>query len=291
MSQNSDTENQDLNPEDELDSGFDFEAGNDDAAGDKGQPVDGGNEADDAGKHEDVPFDSADSAQSGEDGSQAQPEESHLTETDTRPEPENVQPPQAARKLAEVPQNLAAEIEELRKLNPQAAEIALEDTPDGESIRRRLETHGADIALDRAEMLLDSRARSERQYHEQQARIDAHNRRFRETIQRQNPEYYALISDPGRRAEADRYCRKVMEWIESKPFREARGLMEIARHGRDANQICQLISRFESETRDNGRQPDYTGALAVPGRGATTAPTGIGDKDDFDAGWDLNRDK
>ncbi len=64
--------------------------------------------------------------------------------------------------------------------------------------------------------------------------------------------------------------------------------MQIAQKG-NANQVLQLIEKFENE-KGGRKRADPTGALAVPGRGAPMAPAGIGDKDDLDAGWNLNKD-
>lgn len=77
--------------------------------------------------------------------------------------------------------------------------------------------------------------------------------------------------------------------IAAKPYAEAAQLMEVARNGRDPAQVSALLTRFERERGGGRKQPDPTGALAVPGRGAPVAPTGVGDKDDFDAGWNANQ--
>lgn len=198
------------------------------------------------------------------------------------------QAPQARQpeSLADVPQNIASEMEELKKLNPAVADLAMENSPDGESIRRRLEHYGAESGQDRGEFILERRNRERMAASEQQARIDAHNRQFHETIKSRNPAYYDLITNQNRRAEAQSYFRNIFGWIESKPYSEAKNLMQIAEKGRDPNQICDLIERYE---REKGR-PDATGALAVPSRGMPYAPAGIGDRDDFDAGWNLNND-
>lgn len=208
--------------------------------------------------------------------------ESQPVTTPTTPQPETQLPVQPAGLLEVVPENIAEEWDNLNKLNPAAAKLALEDSPEGEAIRKRLENYGAEQAQDRAEMTLYMR-------NQEQATIDAHNRRFRETLQRNNPEYFSMISDPSRKAEAAKYFQDVFDWIGSKPYAEAQGLMEVAQHGRDPEQICALINRFEKEKGTANKKPDATGAYAIPSRGAPTAPTGIEDKDDFDAGWNLNQ--
>lgn len=214
-------------------------------------------------------------------------QESPVAEDSFRNEGETAEEAQPSVPMLEkTPENISNEYEELKKLNPEAAKLAMEDSPDGEIIRKRLETYGAEYAQDKAESVLEKRRAIFAQEQEQRAKIEEHNRMFRETVRKRNPEYYAMITDGTRQEEAQRYFSGVFNWIENLPYRDARRLMEIARSGRDANQVCDLIERYE---REKGR-PDPTGAYAVPGRGAALAGAGIGDKNDMDAGWDLNKD-
>lgn len=219
-------------------------------------------------------------------------------EVPTRPEPE--QPAQfeaqpqsvgALKSLETVPEEIADEFESLKKLNPEAAKLALEDSPEGASIRARLEQYGAELAQDRAETLLYQRAQrtaeqDARRAMQEQARA-AHNAAFKAMFERDHPEYAAMMNDPGRRAEAAQYQQHIFDWIAAKPYSEAAELMEIAKNGRDPEQVSALITRFERE-KGVTKRADPTGALAVPGRGAPIAPAGVGDKDDFDAGWNAN---
>ena len=198
-------------------------------------------------------------------------------------------------KLIEVPEHLADELATLKKLNPAAAELALEDSAEGERLRSRMEEFGAEIALDRAEIVLDKRNREtaahQAEVARQQQTIAEHNNRFMATLQREHPEYAAMITDPARREEAVKKQNEIMGWISAKPYAEGARLMKIAQEARDPNEVCALITQFESERQAKPKQADPTGALAVPGRGAPTAPAGIGDKDDFDAGWNANPSK
>ena len=198
-------------------------------------------------------------------------------------------------KLIEVPEHLAGELATLKKLNPAAAELALEDSPEGERLRSLMEEYGAEMALDRAEIVLDKRNREtaahQAEVARQQQTIAEHNNRFMATLQREHPEYAAMITDPARREEAVKKQNEIMGWISAKPYAEGARLMKIAQEARDPNEVCALITQFESERQAKPKQADPTGALAVPGRGAPTAPAGIGDKDDFDAGWNANPSK
>ena len=211
---------------------------------------------------------------------------------------QQIERPQAsepAKPLIEVPEHLVDELANLKKLNPAAAELALEDSAEGERLRSRMEEFGVEMALDRAEMVLDKRNREtaahQAEVARQQQTIVEHNNRFMATLQREHPEYAAMIIDPARREEAVKKQNEIMGWISAKPYAEGARLMKIAQEARDPNEVCALITQFESERQAKPKQADPTGALAVPGRGAPTAPAGIGDKDDFDAGWNANPSK
>lgn len=211
------------------------------------------------------------------------------------PAPTSREPASSAVKTVEAPEGIADELETLKKLNPAAAALALEDSPEGASIRARLEQYGAELAQDRAERVLWQREqdqqREQAEIHRMTQAREAHNAAFMSTLQRDHPDYMAMLNDPARRAEAAQYQQDVFGWIASKPYSEAAQLMEIARSGRDPAQVSALLTQFKSERGEKPKRPDPTGALAVPGRGAPVAPAGVGDKDNFDAGWNLNPSK
>ena len=193
-----------------------------------------------------------------------------------------------------VPEELADELEALKRLNPQAAALALEDSKEGESIRLRLAELGALQAQDRAESILERRERLARAAQAEEARsrqaVEAHNRRFMAVLQRDHPDYTAMLSDPARKVEAARAMQDIFSWISAKPYAEAAPLMEIARHGRDPEQVSALIARYKQEQHGKAapKKAGPEGAFAVPARGATSAPSGDeGNADDFDAGFNL----
>ena len=228
-----------------------------------------------------------------------QNEQSPAAEQPQQPQQQMEQPRESAQeepeppKKIEIPENLTEEFAALKKLNPAAAELALEDSPEGERLRNRMEEYGAEMALDRAEVVLDKRNRDiatrKADIERQQQAVQEHNDRFMSTLKRAHPDYAAMIVDPSRRDEAVKKQNDIFEWINAKPYAEGARLMQIAKAGRDPNEICALLTQFESERQAKPKQADPTGALAVPGRGAPAAPAGIGDKDDFDAGWNLEK--
>lgn len=196
-------------------------------------------------------------------------------------------------KNIEVPEELADELEALKQLNPQAAEVAQEDSPEGESVRRRLAELGALAAQDRAENILERRERAKRAEQAEAERnrqaIEAHNRRFMSVLQHDHPDYTAMLADPTRKLEAARYMEDVLAWISAKPYAEAAPLMEIARHGRNPEQVSALLTQYRQERgKAAPRKSGPEGAFAVPARGAASAPSGDeGNADDFDAGFNL----
>lgn len=196
-------------------------------------------------------------------------------------------------KRVEIPDELKDEFERLRQGNPQAAKLAEEDTPEGRSVRDRLANYGAEIANDRAEQLMDMRQRAAEKQQAQRQQVENFNRHYWGEIAKAHPDYVRMMFDPNRRAEYTRYLEEVRAWIGTKSYAEGSQLAAIASRSRDPGQVSDLLTRFESERKAVGRQkrPDPTGAFAVPGRGATVAPTGFGDKDSFDDGWALNESK
>ncbi|WP_297669753.1 hypothetical protein [uncultured Desulfovibrio sp.] len=222
------------------------------------------------------------------------------------PQPQPVMPPQQPqgqqprqeqpKPPVEIPEAIKDEWEALKKASPEAAALAQEDSPEGQQIRDRLAEYGADLASDRAAVILGNRSRDIQAQQADAARarqnVEAHNQHFQSVLQRDHPDYVALLSDPSRRAEAQAKVQDIFNWIGTLPYAEGAKLMPIAQSGRNPEEVSALLTRYERE-RGGGkpaaaqqRRPDPTGALAVPGRGGTVAPAGVGDKDDFDAALD-----
>lgn len=206
-----------------------------------------------------------------------------------QPQPEPQEQPTEPKQIETVPEEIAEELKNLEAISPAAAKLAMEDSPEGAAIRERLTDFGSAMAQDRAEFVIAQREQARKEAAAEAERnaaaVRTHNENFAGIIKRELPEYFAMCNDPARKAEAAKYQQAVYSWIGSKPYAEAAPLMRIAQNGQDANEIVSLLKKFESERRGGKAMPDPTGALAVPGRGAPTAPAGIGDKDDFDAGW------
>lgn len=188
----------------------------------------------------------------------------------------------------EMPEHLQSEFERLEAIDPELARMALEDSADGQSIRDRLEEYGAAIAHDHARLVVLTRQqrRDMEQMRREQAMRDAQAQQahFMGVMRQEHPDFYGLITGNDQAAQA-RFRNEMLSWIQNKPYVEAAPLMQIFQNSRDPRQVAGLLTQFKSE-RAAASRPDPTGAFAVPGRGGTVAPVGIGDKDDFDAGLD-----
>lgn len=212
---------------------------------------------------------------------------------------------QEQKRTVEIPAEIKDEWAVLQRQSPEAAALAVEDSVEGEQVRQRLSEFGATVAFDRAEVVLERRKRAvlekQREDIQNQRLVEEHNRYFTSVLQREHPEYLAMMQDHARRAEAQATVNDIFAWIGSKPYSEGEKLMPIARSGRDPMAISALLSQYERERNvkigsrvaEQQRQQakprvDPTGAMAVPSRGASVMPTGIGDKDSFDAGWELS---
>ncbi len=198
------------------------------------------------------------------------------------PQPhEEPQPP----KTVEIPEAIRAEFAELEQLSPEAAAIAREDSPEGDTLRRRLAEYGADNAMDRAELFMARREREAVAAERQAGMVEAANRHFVTVVRQAHPDLFEASRS---KADNERFQADMRAWIEHKPYAEAAPLMDVFLHGRDPHAVAELITRFKNErqTPQMARtNPD--GAFAVPRRGAPGVPQGVGSKDDFDAGWNI----
>lgn len=82
-------------------------------------------------------------------------------------------------KTVEIPEGIKAEFSELEQLSPEAAAIAREDSPEGETLRKRLAEYGADNAMDRAELFMARREREAVAAQQQAGMVEAANPEFR----------------------------------------------------------------------------------------------------------------
>lgn len=200
------------------------------------------------------------------------------------PEPQPREEPQQP-KTVEIPEGIKSEFAELEQLSPEAAAIAREDSPEGETLRKRLAEYGADNAMDRAELFMARREREAVAAQQQAGMAEAANRNFVAVVRQAHPDLFEASRS---KADNERFQADMQAWIEQKPYAEAAPLMDVFLHGRDPHAVAELITRFKNERQAPQKartNPD--GAFAVPRRGAPVVPQGVGSKDDFDAGWNI----
>lgn len=192
--------------------------------------------------------------------------------------------------LVEIDEDLKSEFEELKKINRDSAYLATTDTPLGQRLRKILNENGAEMADLLAQRELDRYRTSERikqqQYADQRAQIESRNREYFSTLQKEAPELYTLLKDPNKKKELGEYHKQIFDWINAKPYKEGVEYMRIAQNG-NAHEVAMMLNQMKKE-RASSRRNDPTGAIAVPNRGNSVPPPNIGDKDSFDAGWNIN---
>lgn len=261
-----------------------FAAGFDD---EPGQPAEGeGGEAEDASEREVPPSPQEPPAAQPAPQAEQTPEEPAPADPapGAAPEPQPREEPRQP-KTVDIPDSIRAEFAELEQLSPEAAAIAREDSPEGETLRRRLAEYGADNAMDRAELFMARRERAAVAAERQAGMVEAANRAFVTVIRQAHPDLFEASRSP---ADNERFQADMRAWIEQKPYAEAAPLMRTFLHGRDPYAVAELITRFKNERQAPPKaraNPD--GAFAVPRRGAPVVPQGVGSKDDFDAGWNI----
>ncbi len=199
--------------------------------------------------------------------------------------------PQQAAKV-EVPDDMKTELEELTKRDPQLAAIVLEDSKDGEKLRKGLEEYGVDYAEERADTI-----RLRREVHQkvssveaitQTAARDAQVNAFYSAVSVKHPDWVSVTTDPARRSEYDAYMANVRSWAESLPYADGANAFRIMEKGTPA-EVTDLLDRYKAAKQGGGtsrKGPSADDALAVPSRSGPPPSRKIAPKDDFDAAFD-----
>jgi hypothetical protein len=198
-------------------------------------------------------------------------------------------PPEAK---VEVPEELKTEIEELTKRDPQLAAIVLEDSKDGERLRKGLEEYGVDYAEERADTI-----RMRREVHQTVASVQSTAQNVvRETkvsafyaaVAEKHKDWVDVVTDPARRPEYDAYMKEVRTWAESLPYAEGAKAFRVMEQG-TPTEVVGLLDRFKEAKNGGGnarKGPSAEDALAVPSRSGPPPSKKIAAKDDFDAAFD-----
>ena len=192
----------------------------------------------------------------------------------------------------EVPEDLQTEIEELKKRDPQLAAIVLEDSKDGEKLRKGLEEYGVDYAEERADTIRLRREVSQKvssvEATTQSAVRDAQTQAFYSAVAVKHQDWVSVTTDPARRQEYDAYMKDVRTWAESLPYAQGAQAFRVMEQGTPA-EVIDLLDRYKSAKHGNGsgrKGPSAEDALAVPSRSGPPPSKKMAPKDDFDAAFD-----
>lgn len=197
-----------------------------------------------------------------------------------------------AAKSVEVPAELQTEIEELSKRDPQLAALVLEDSKDGERLRKGLEEYGVDYAEERADTIRMRRevrqtvtsVQASTESAVQETKVNA----FYAAVGEKHKDWVDVTTDPARRPEYDAYMKDVRAWAESLPYAEGANAFRVMEKGTPA-EVIDLLDRFKTAKNGGGggrKGPSAEDALAVPSRAGMPPSNKMASKDDFDAAFD-----
>lgn len=191
-----------------------------------------------------------------------------------------------------VPDELQTEIEELKKRDPQLAAIVLEDSKDGEKLRKGLEEYGVDYVEERADTIRLRREVSQKvssvEATTQSAVRDAQTQAFYSAVAVKHQDWVSVTTDPARRQEYDAYMKDVRTWAESLLYAQGAQAFRVMEQGTPA-EVIDLLDRYKSAKHGNGngrKGPSAEDALAVPSRSGPPPSKKMAAKDDFDAAFD-----
>lgn len=192
----------------------------------------------------------------------------------------------------DVPDDLKTEIDELKKRDPQLAAIVLEDSRDGEKLRKGLEEYGVDYAEERADTI-----RLRREVHQKVASVeattqsaarDAQVNAFYSAVAVKHQDWVDITTDPARRQEYDAYMKDVRTWAESLPYADGAKAFRVMEKGTPA-EVVDLLDRYKAAKHGGGSGkpgPSADDALAVPSKSGPPPSRKVASKDDFDAAFD-----
>jgi hypothetical protein len=199
---------------------------------------------------------------------------------------------QKAPTTIEVPADLKTEIEELTNRDPQLAAIVLEDSKDGEKLRKSLEEYGVDYAEERADTIRLRREVRQKvssvEATTQSAMRDAKADAFYSAVSVKHPDWVSVTTDPARRQDYDAYMANVRSWAESLPYAEGAAAFRVMEKGTPA-EVVDLLDRYKAAKQGGGtdrKGPSADDALAVPSRSGPPPSRKIASKDDFDSAFD-----
>lgn len=201
----------------------------------------------------------------------------------------------AGEPLKEVPEEIREDVEVFSKTNPDYAALAVEDSRDGERLRKALAEYGPEhvFVAEMADRLAEKRGHVQGKAAEfEQAAQDLAEAHYG-AIYAAHPDLEALRtadqSQPENRAKLDAYYARVDSWAEDKPGKEYVEIQRIRKEG-TAQEVCALLSRFKEETGPKARQEKVRqaaeAAMAPKGKPSPPPRVEAPEKGSFNDGWD-----
>ncbi len=179
-----------------------------------------------------------------------------------RPQP----PAQGGQGVTDIPPEIKEDVALFEKDFPEYSKLIHESGPDGERLRKRLKDVGPEVTAAMAEGISARRIADERF-----ARLEQDKIQERAAVERQQAadyqdrllgevprEYAELRTSEEKAAELEKYHRDLREWVENKPYREARQLEWTFKECKDPRTVAAALKQFQNETRYFGEpeKPD-----------------------------------
>ncbi|MBI9110324.1 hypothetical protein [Maridesulfovibrio ferrireducens] len=189
--------------------------------------------------------------------------------------------------LVDPDEDIAEDVKDILRVNPDFKAILLEDSDQGKRIRANLMEFGAEAAVPMLESIHQSRDVS--------ARLDAVTRSHEqderkvhfERVGKAHPDYMELVADPSKKEELGQFNNKVTNWAETLPYKEAKVVFNVMEKG-SASEVSELLTKYKKATSgkvDTVDRKKAAAVIAVPGK-RKGVPPAKPDSDDFDAGFD-----
>ncbi len=183
-------------------------------------------------------------------------------------------------------EDIADDVADILRVNPDYKEILLEDSDLGKRLRNNLLEFGAETAVPMLESIHQSREISARVdavtlKHEQDERA-AHF----DAVGKVHPDYMELVSDPAKKEELGKFNAGIKNWAETLPYKEATKAFKVMESG-NASEVSELLTNYKKANsgKDKVDRKKAANLIAVPGK-RKGGPPAKPDSNDFDAGFD-----
>ena len=288
------SESKSLNDDPAEDDAGDLDDGPDGAAQSEEMDEDGSSASDQSSAEEDesgIVQDSADTDETSEGDSLAEGRDILDRYFNERVENNDGGDPQAQTSqvaaLVTPDEDIADDVADILRVNPDYKEILLEDSDLGKRIRSNLFEFGTEAAVPMLESIHQSREIS--------ARVDAVTRQHEQderavhfdAVGKVHPDYMKLVADPSKQEELGKFNAGIKNWAETLPYKEATKAFKVMEAG-NASEVSELLTKYKQATSGKVDKVDRKKAanlIAVPGK-RKGGPPAKPDSNDFDAGFD-----